>query len=254
VDPDSGFQLHIRPYQVYPSASTMKVGVMLSLYRLTQKKRIDLDKKIPVQNSFRSVIRGKPYQVPKEEKEDCACVSYKHLGERLSLRDLNNDMIRSSSNLATNLLMNYIGKKRIAQELSLMGVKRFWISRGLYDMYAFRRNWHNKLTAYGTYRSLSALTSAGYFKEDYRNEMLALLATTEHRDKIPALLPPGVRVAQKSGYTDDVSHDAAIIYPEPKSPYYLVFLTEGHKDQVKLEEKMARASKIIYEVILNVRK
>lgn len=252
-DDVSGFRLHIRPDEVYASASVMKVGVMLALYRLAQRRRLRLGSRIRVRNGFRSVADGRRYRVPSEIRDECACTTYRHLRRRLSLRRICHDMIRSSSNLATNLLIDRMGVPLIRRELSGLGLRDFNVVRGMYDMGAFDRNIHNTLTSAAALRALRTLIDNRYFRPGYRREMIHFLATTEHRDKIPTLLPPGVLVAQKSGYTDDESHDAALVFPQPGRPYILVILTHGHRERYRMEEKMARASLLVYNTIMELR-
>ncbi len=252
-DPVSGFRMDINADRVYPSASTMKTGITLALFRLARKRRLSLNRRIWVRNRFKSVVDGSRYKVPVEQSEHCACRVWKKRRKRASLRLINRDMIMSSSNLATNILINYLGPKKINRELRAMGIQGLSISRGLYDMKAFDKNWHNTMTARGARKLFEAMINPRYFSWSLRREMLRVHAYTEHRDKIPALLPPDVYTPQKSGYTDDVSHDAGLVYPEPGRPYALAILTEKHKDRNRIEEKMGLISKMIFEAILQIR-
>ena len=58
-------------------------------------------------------------------------------------------------------------------------------------------------------------------------EILAMLLAQEFNDGIPAGLPPGTRVAHKTGEITATWHDAALIYPPDGRPYALVVLTRG---------------------------
>ena len=60
--------------------------------------------------------------------------------------------------------------------------------------------------------------------------MRDILLAQEFNEKIPAGLPPGTRVAHKTGEITAVSHDAAIVYPPGRKPYVLVVLTRGIRD------------------------
>jgi len=68
----------------------------------------------------------------------------------------------------------------------------------------------------------------------------------EFNEKIPAGLPPGTRVAHKTGEITAVSHDAAIVYPAGRKPYVLVVLTRGIADGVKSSKLIADISAIVY--------
>ena len=56
--------------------------------------------------------------------------------------------------------------------------------------------------------------------------MVELLLGQRIRDRIPALLPPDLPIAHKTGRIDRFAHDAGIVYA-PGGAYVLVVLTEG---------------------------
>lgn len=55
--------------------------------------------------------------------------------------------------------------------------------------------------------------------------MLETLLGQERVDRIPAALPPGTRIAHKTGRLEQISHDAGIVYA-PAGPFVLALLTE----------------------------
>jgi beta-lactamase class A len=72
------------------------------------------------------------------------------------------------------------------------------------------------------------------------------LLDDEFNEKIPAGLPPGIRVAHKTGEITAHSHDAAIVYPPARKPYVLVVLTRGIQDGAKASKLIADISSIVY--------
>jgi beta-lactamase class A len=77
-------------------------------------------------------------------------------------------------------------------------------------------------------------------------EMRTILLAQEVNDRIPAGLPPGTRVAHKTGDITAVSHDAAIVYPPARKPYVLVVLTRGIRDPKQSATLIADISRMIY--------
>ena len=63
-----------------------------------------------------------------------------------------------------------------------------------------------------------------------RAAMIATLCAQEFNDLIPAGVEPGPPVAHKTGRITGIRHDAAIVYPNDRSPYVLVVLTRGFDD------------------------
>lgn len=255
-DDESGFRFEIDAGRKYPSASTMKIAVMTAVYQLAQTGELSLSDRIMIHNRFLSVVDGSEYSVPPETLRSCPYRTYKKIGERMSLRDLCADMIQSSSNLATNLLIQHVGVDRIQETLEGLGIRGTRIIRGLYDELAFDRDWHNQLTARSVEATLEVLARPGMFRRELREEMLAVMANTceSHRERIPAYLPLGVIVAQKGGTTEDVLHDAGIVYPRRASPFTLVILTEGYTSRGRVDDRMAFASRYIFDELMVFRR
>jgi beta-lactamase class A len=76
--------------------------------------------------------------------------------------------------------------------------------------------------------------------------MREILLAQQFNEKIPAGLPPGIRVAHKTGEITAHSHDAAIVYPPGKKPYVLVVLTRGIQDGVRSSKLIADISSMVY--------
>ena len=66
---------------------------------------------------------------------------------------------------------------------------------------------------------------------------------------IPALLPNFVKVAHKTGWTNDFYHDTGIVFPKNRKPYILSIMTKGFAEDKESEahEFIANISKLIYE-------
>ena len=85
--------------------------------------------------------------------------------------------------------------------------------------------------------------------EDTR-DMLDVLLAQEFNEKIPAGLPPGTRVAHKTGEITAVSHDGGIVYPPGRAPYVLVVLTRGVRDGRASAALIADISRIVYRSLV----
>ena len=101
-DQDTGVVLEIEGLRSFHAASTMKVPVMIEVYRQAALGRFSLDDSLLVENAFRSIVDGSVYSI--EDDSDDAI--YERLGQKMSIRDLVYQMITVSSNLATNLIID----------------------------------------------------------------------------------------------------------------------------------------------------
>ncbi|HJS42234.1 MAG TPA: serine hydrolase, partial [Gemmatimonadales bacterium] len=94
----------------FHAASTMKIPVMIQLFRDRDAGLLSLDDSITVTNTFRSIVDSSPYQL--DVTDDSDSTLYKRLGQRASLRELIELMETVSSNLATNVLIARVGAGR----------------------------------------------------------------------------------------------------------------------------------------------
>jgi len=76
--------------------------------------------------------------------------------------------------------------------------------------------------------------------------MRQILLGQEFDTEIPAGLPPGTRVAHKTGWITGVLHDGAIVYPNGGKPYVLVVLTRGIPDVKVAQSLIADISRLVY--------
>ncbi len=209
----TGDSLLINAHVPMHAASTMKVPVMLELFR-----RGETGGALPVHNSFVSIADGSRYSLSPGDDSDTTL--YTRIGQQVPVRELIDRMITRSSNLATNLLIARADPARIAATLQGIGASEMRVLRGVEDGPAYARGMNNTTTAYGLMRVMEAVAREG-------GEMVEILARQEFREMIPAGVPPGTRVASKTGNITRINHDAAIVYPPGRAPYVLVVLTRG---------------------------
>ena len=76
--------------------------------------------------------------------------------------------------------------------------------------------------------------------------MLELLKNQHWRNKIPSGIPYGPTVANKTGDTENQSHDAAIVYSEG-ADYIIVLMSEEPKVSFNNDYYFIDISKTVYE-------
>lgn len=75
--------------------------------------------------------------------------------------------------------------------------------------------------------------------------MIEILERQKFNEGIPAGLPPGTRVAHKTGEITKIHHDAAIVFA-PK-PFVLVLLVRGLADTKESAALMADITRLLYQ-------
>src|SRR4029079_1639653 len=105
-DLQTGDSLYLNADASFHAASTMKVPVMIELFRSIDAGALRLDQGILLVNQFGSIVDGSPYSLDAGDDSDSS--AYKLAGKRVPLKELIDRMITRSSNLATNALIELV--------------------------------------------------------------------------------------------------------------------------------------------------
>ncbi len=241
----TGESLRIREKEMVHAASTMKVPVMIEVFKQAEDGRFGLDDRLPLKNEFRSLVDGSPFSLRKEDDTDADI--YGLVGGEMTIRELTGRMITVSSNLATNILMDLVQAKNVMMTLRELGIRRMKVRRGVEDILAYERGLNNMTDAWDLMRVMEAIASGEAGSPPACQEMIAILERQKLRSGIPAGVPSGVPVANKTGSITGMEHDAAIVFPPGQKPYVLVVLTRGIKAGEEGEKLIARLSRLVYE-------
>ena len=237
----SAEQILIHADTRFHAASTMKVPVMIELFRQTAGRRLRLDDTLVVTNHFHSIVDGSPYALSATEDSDGD--TYKAIGKPMTLRALCEAMITVSSNLAANNLIEKLGAKNIQGTVERLGASGMQVLRGVEDQKAFDRGLNNTTSATGLLTLFSALGRGAVISPAASADMIAILKRQTLNDAIPAGLPPGTVVAHKTGSITKIHHDAGIVYG--KRPYVLVVLVGGIDDEKVSARLIADITRIV---------
>lgn len=226
-DAQTGTVLDRNGDRAFHAASTMKVPVMIEVYRQAALGRFSLDDTLPVENAFRSIVDGSAYSI--EDDSDDAI--YERLGQAMTIRDLVYQMITVSSNLATNLIIDYVSADSVQATCERLGTTTMQVLRGVEDIKAYRQGLSNSATAADLAMLLDALRHGTAVSPEADSAMIKVLLDQTFNTMIPEGLPADARAAHKTGWITRIHHDAAIVYPAQGEPYVLVILTEGIDDE-----------------------
>jgi beta-lactamase class A len=240
---DGKTELLIDPDKTFHAASTMKVPVMIELFRQAEAGTVKLDDPLPIVNQFKSIVDGSAYQLSVGDDSDREV--YAQAGKTMTLRQLCEAMITVSSNFAANLLIEKLGVENIRKTVTRLGGDGMQVLRGVEDQKAFDKGLNNSTTARGLMVLLEKIGRGQAVSTAADQEMLAILKRQKFNDGIPAGVPDGTAVAHKTGTITRIHHDAAIVFG-PK-PYVLVVLVRGIEDQKRSAAVMAEISKIVWD-------
>jgi beta-lactamase class A len=223
-DAETTIQWSYNADHYFHAASTMKLAVLLGVFRQIDRGELSLDAPVHIRNRFTSIVNQEPFML--DLGRDADPDVYGHLGRTLTVRELAYWMITKSSNLATNLLVDVVGIPTIQQALDELEIDGVRVLRGVEDQAAFQAGLNNEVTANGLLKMLRLIADGKAYSQKACDDMLNIMLEQQYRSGIPAGLPKAARVAHKTGNISTVHHDAGIVYLEGRKPYVLVILTQ----------------------------
>ena len=228
-DDETTIQWSYNADHYFHAASTMKLAVLLGVFREVERGQLSLDAPVHVRNRFTSIVNQEPFML--DLGRDADPNVYGHLGKTLTVRELAYWKITLSSNLATNLLVDVIGIPTIQQALDELEIDGIRILRGVEDQAAFEAGLNNQVTANGLLKLLRVIAERKAYSIAASDEMMKIMLDQQYRSGIPAGLPKAARVAHKTGNISTIHHDAGIVYLDNRKPYVLVILTQFDAEQ-----------------------
>ena len=243
----NGDTLFLGADESFHAASTMKVPVMIELFRRVDAGGLSLDQGVLLINQFRSIADGSSYSL--DATADSDSLAYTLMNTRVSVRDLIEHMITRSSNLATNALIELVGAEHANATARSLGAANIRVLRGVEDTPAFRAGMNNTTTARDLAVLMEAIETGRAASRASCDAMRDILSRQEFNSEIPAGLPKGTKVAHKTGFITAVLHDAAIVYPAGRSPYVLVVLTRGIPEEAVARRLITDISRLVYDYV-----
>jgi beta-lactamase class A len=250
-DFESGSRFAYHGDRWFHAASTIKLAVLVGVYGAIHRGDLLLQSRVHVRNRFLSAYDGSPYRVRVDR--DANAEVHGEIGRTLRVSELAEHMITSSSNLATNLLLDLVGLDVLQKTLERFGLEGIDLRRGVEDELAYQHDINNRVTAKGLVGLLSLIEEERAFTPELSRQMLDVLHRQQFRSGIPAGLPPEARVANKTGDISTVAHDAGLVYLPLRKPYAIAVLTEWEPSATGRSTTIAAASYIAYAALIGDR-
>lgn len=241
--------LYVNEKEMFHAASTMKTPVMIEVYKQAALGGLAIEDSILVKNTFYSIVDSSTYSLNPEE--DSEQTLYSLIGQPVAVGDLAYKMIIESSNLATNLLIEYVGAQNCTQTMRNLGAPTIEVLRGVEDSKAYQKGLNNVTSAYDQLMIYEKLAKGKVVTPAACDSMIAILMDQRFKDIIPARLPAEVKVAHKTGWITGVHHDAGIVFLPDGRKYVLVLLSKNVKDSEKAINMLATVSELVYHFMTN---
>lgn len=231
-DLDMNWQIESNREMPIPSASLVKIPIMMAYFYAVEEGKIKLGDTIELKQSDKTDGSG-------VLKNACP-------GSKCKIEDLLCLMITQSDNTAANILINRLGLDELSRYFLKFGLKNTNLSRKMMDFKLRKEGVENYTTAGDMAYLLEELYRGRFVNKDISKKCLALLSEQKINDRIPKKLPVNIMVAHKTGLEHGVCHDVGIVYT-PKGNFLISVLTKHNYPTARPTKRLiSRLSLLTY--------
>lgn len=223
IDLDTGDTLSIRGDEPFPTASVIKVPVLVEVFHQVEKGRLRLEDPIVLLEA--------------DKRPGSGLLQFLSAPLQITVRDAAFLMIALSDNTATNLLVDKIGIRAVGVRMDSLGLPRTELHSKVFDRASSvapdsSARWGLGVTTPNEMARLLAMIHRGEaVSPEASREMVRMLRAQFYTEGLPRYLPPGTTVAHKTGSINESRHDCGIISSrEPKRDFVLCVLTKENQD------------------------
>jgi len=216
--------------QVFPTASSIKIAILLELYRHEQQARGGTPGKAKLDDTYtfdaKDVVDGSQIMTGLTSGVT-----------RLTNRDLAQFTVAVSDNAAANVLIDRVGIQNVNATLRNLGLTKTTLRRKMMDIAAAKRGEENVSTPQEMTRLLEAIYKGKALDKELTDALLKQLSTKKE-SYTPRQLPPDVQVANKPGDLDGVRTDSGIVFAKNR-PFAISVMTAYDRDERAAEGAIA---------------
>ncbi len=219
--------------RVFPAASSIKLAILVELYRQDQEARAGAKGKASLDDIYTFD--------PKDLVEDSRIMAGLTPGvTRVTNRDVAQFMIAVSDNAAANVLYDRVGRDNVNAMLHSLGLSKTTLRRKMMDVAAARRGDENVGTPQEMVRLLEAIYKEKALNKQATAALIKQLSTLK-QSYIPRLLPDSVQVANKPGELEAVRTDSGIVFA-PNRPFAISVMTAYDRDEKAAERAISEVA------------
>ena len=221
VDLTDGRSIVKNADRVFPTASSIKIAILLELYHQEQEAREgaqgkvrlndvhDVDPRVLV--GFSSIMEGLTPGLTKVTNHDLAQF-----------------MIAVSDNTASNVLVDRLGMENVNATLRSLGLTKTLLRRHMMDFEAAKRGDENVSTPREMTKLLEAIYKGKALSKELTADFIKQLSTLKESE-LQHDMPEGVQVANKPGNLKGVRTDSGIVFAKNR-PFVISVMTENARN------------------------
>ena len=219
----------------FPAASTIKIMIMIEIYRMIDRGELILDNNHILQ--------------AEEKSNGSGILRHMHSGLQLSLNDLLYLMMSISDNTATNILLTYAGMDKINTTMRKLDMTRSILGRPFQGRLAIAGEQENFTTSNDIVRALGAIIGGKVATETACKSMLTMFEKQQNRHRIGRYVPTTQEYSwgSKTGTNMGVVNDAGYV-KSSQGTMIIAIYCRGVTDEVTGERIIAEITRSAMQV------
>ena len=225
--------------EIFPQASSIKITILLEVFKQAEEGKFKLDEFIELKNSDKVPGSG-------------ILLNLGYPKVSLSIKDICVLMIVLSDNTATNLLIEKAGLEAVNKRLESLKLGQTHLRRKMMDLKAAGEGRENISTPLEMMTLLEKIYRGQAIKDPLREEMIKILSIPKE-SPLRSGVPEDAQVAEKSGELEAVRCDSGIVFLKDR-PYIICVMTTYLQNDKDGNEAIAAISKIAFEHFSRLRR
>lgn len=230
VDLDNGNYLSLNGEKTFATASIIKLPILIAFFQDVEAGKIKLDETLVMGRDV--IVGGSGYM------QDLPP------GSKFSARQTVNNMITTSDNTATNMIIKRMGGIDVLnQRFRSWGLQRTVMRNWLPDLKGTNTTTAKELV------QLMALLEQGKLLQGTKPEAMDILRRVKNRKLLPVGLGSGATIAHKTGDIGFLLGDAGIVQMPTGKRYLVAVLVESAYDDPAARDYIQDVSRIVYNYL-----
>ncbi len=225
--------IDINASEIFPTASIIKIPVLIDVFKSIEAGQFSLDDKMPLTEYYRT--------------EGSGSLQFKARDSEYTIDELARRMITESDNSATNMLMAKVGSMTdVNQSVRDWGLKDTAVHTWLPDLGG---------TNYSTSRDIATMLynideNSSFLSEQSRSKIFNYMANVHNNRLIAAGLGSNAVFLHKTGDIGKMLGDAGIVITPNGKKYIVVIMAKRPHNSIAGKEYIVKASEIIYNYMV----
>ncbi|HEX9027150.1 MAG TPA: serine hydrolase [Clostridium sp.] len=226
--------LNYNEEKIYPSASIIKIPIMIEALSKADDSQIPLLSKIKIKDS---------------DKVDFSIITEQNLAQCTFL-ELITWMIIDSDNTATNVLIDLLGMDKINERINSLGMKSTELQRKMMDFEAIKEGKNNSTSLKDMSVAMEGLYRGKIINKEVSKRAIDIMKNQRDNSMLKRYITDNVVVANKTGELDNLNNDVGIFYTK-RSDYFIGIFVHKAQNNQKAREIIGKLSKKVYDYFID---